>query len=210
MIKAVIFDMDGVLIDAREWHYEALNKALALFGFEITRQEHLSTYDGLPTSRKLEMLSDTKRLPRGLHQIINKLKQDFTAEFTLLRCRPQFQHEFALARLREAGLKIAVASNSISETVNLMMRKSNLLPYLDFYLSNEDVQESKPSPEIYLKAIEKLGLKPHEALIVEDNDHGVAAALASGAHLLRVNDPSEVTFDSVFSRISDLNEGQLA
>lgn len=210
MIKAVVFDMDGVLIDARDWHYEALNKALALFGFEINRDEHLSTFDGLPTSRKLEILSEIKGLPRGLHRIINRLKQEFTSEITLLRCRPQFQHEFALAALKKKGIKTAVASNSISDTVNLMMRKSNLLQYLDFYLSNEDVLEAKPSPEIYLKAIEKLQLQPSEVLIVEDNDHGVAAALASGAHLMRVTDPSEVTFEAINLQISKLNGDHIA
>jgi HAD superfamily hydrolase (TIGR01509 family) len=210
VIKAVIFDMDGVLIDARDWHYEALNKALALFGFEIQREEHLSTFDGLPTSRKLEIISETKGLPMGLHRIINKLKQDFTTEITLLRCRPQFQHEFALAALKKQGIKVAVASNSISDTVHLMMRKSNLLQYLDFYLSNEDVVNPKPSPEIYLKAIEKLELTPNEVLIVEDNDHGVAAAIATGAHLMRVADPSEVSLQAIDSFISKLNGDHIA
>ncbi|HCF3308648.1 TPA: HAD hydrolase-like protein, partial [Pseudomonas aeruginosa] len=55
MIKAVIFDMDGVLIEAKDWHYDALNKALNLFGYNISRHDHLTSYDGLPTSRKLEM-----------------------------------------------------------------------------------------------------------------------------------------------------------
>lgn len=69
-IKAVIFDMDGVLIDAKEWHYEALNKALALFGFAISRQEHLDSYDGLPTRKKLEMLSSEKEPTKGLHLLL--------------------------------------------------------------------------------------------------------------------------------------------
>ncbi|WP_185022353.1 HAD hydrolase-like protein, partial [Pseudomonas fluorescens] len=57
MIKAVIFDMDGVLIEAKDWHYDALNKALNLFGYNISRHDHLTSYDGLPTAHKLEMLS---------------------------------------------------------------------------------------------------------------------------------------------------------
>ncbi len=56
-IEAVVFDMDGVLIDAKDWHYHALNRALAHFGYSISRGDHLSTYDGLPTRHKLEMLS---------------------------------------------------------------------------------------------------------------------------------------------------------
>ena len=70
MIKAVIFDMDGVLIEAKDWHFNALNKALSLFGYEISRFEHLTTYDGLPTSRKLEMLTIEHGLPKELHEFI--------------------------------------------------------------------------------------------------------------------------------------------
>lgn len=90
MIKAVLFDMDGVLIDAKDWHYDALNRALSLFGMPIERDAHLSTYDGLPTKRKLEILSKTRRLPKRLHPFINSLKQDFTAEIAYSKCKPNF------------------------------------------------------------------------------------------------------------------------
>jgi beta-phosphoglucomutase len=81
MISTVIFDMDGVLIDAREWHYEALNKALRLLGYEITRYEHLSTFDGLPTRKKLQMLTVERGLPAELHTFLNGLKQQYTMEY---------------------------------------------------------------------------------------------------------------------------------
>ena len=100
MIKAVVFDMDGVLIDAKDWHYEALNEVLDLFGVPIGRDAHLSTFDGLPTRRKLEILSKTRGFPLGLHSFVNKLKQDRTAEKATALCRPVFHHRFALARLR--------------------------------------------------------------------------------------------------------------
>ena len=57
-IKAVIFDMDGVLIDAKEWHYEALNRALGNYGYCVSRSEHISIYDGLPTRSKLQLLTE--------------------------------------------------------------------------------------------------------------------------------------------------------
>jgi beta-phosphoglucomutase len=69
-IKAIIFDMDGVLVEAKEWHYKALNRALELFGYQISRYDHLTTYDGLPTSKKLEMLSLESGLPKELHKFI--------------------------------------------------------------------------------------------------------------------------------------------
>jgi beta-phosphoglucomutase-like phosphatase (HAD superfamily) len=82
MIKLIIFDLDGVLVDARELHYEALNLALAEVGedFIIGRSEHLSTYDGLSTTKKLQMLTENKGLPENLHNLVWKLKQDKTIE----------------------------------------------------------------------------------------------------------------------------------
>ena len=136
-IKAVIFDMDGVLIDARDWHYESLNKALGLFGSEISRYDHLVTFDGLPTKKKLEMLSLEGRLPLKLHDFINDLKQEYTWELVYSKCKPIFQHQFALSNLKNEGLKIAVCSNSIRKTIELMMDKSGLHQYLDFFLSNQ-------------------------------------------------------------------------
>ena len=74
MIRGVVFDMDGVLIDAREWHFEALNDALRMFGFEISLENHLTTFDGLPTKRKLDLLTENCGLPKRLHSIINNIK----------------------------------------------------------------------------------------------------------------------------------------
>lgn len=192
MIKAVIFDMDGVLIDAREWHYESLNRALALFGFTIPRHEHLTTFDGLPTRRKLEILSATQALPVELHAFINEMKQIYTMELVYTKCKPVFLQERALSRLRADGYRLAVASNSIRDTVSVMMKRAALSQYLEFELSNEDVRTGKPDPEIYNTAIARLGLTPEECLIVEDNENGVKAARASGAHVMVVRDVNDV------------------
>lgn len=207
-IKAVIFDMDGVLIDAKEWHYEALNKALGLFGYEISRYDHLVTYDGLPTDKKLEMLSIEQGLPEGLHDFINKLKQKYTMDHIYLECKPTFAHEYALARLKEEHYHIAVASNSIRNTVQLMMEKSGLLKYLDFYLSNQDVNKPKPDPEIYLTAIRKLGLEAGQCLVVEDNKNGIEAAKEAGAHVMQVETVDDVNYDNIQRNIK-LAEGKI-
>jgi HAD superfamily hydrolase (TIGR01509 family) len=203
-IKAVIFDMDGVLIEAKEWHYEALNNALKLFGLEISRYDHLVTYDGLPTKDKLKMLSMERGLPVELHSFINKMKQIYTLEMVHAKCKPIFHHQYALSRLKNEGYKLAVCSNSVKDTIDLMMNKSKLIEYLEFFLSNQDVKFAKPNPEIYNKAIEKLGLTPEECLIIEDNDHGVKAALASNAHLLRVYSVNDVNYHNIQVRIKEL------
>ncbi len=201
-IKAVIFDMDGVLIDAKDWHYEALNKALGLFGLEISRYDHLVTYDGLPTKKKLEMLSMERGLPKDLHNFINDIKQQYTMDLIYTNCKPKFFHEYALSKLKQKGYKIAVCSNSIRKTIEVMMEKSDLLKYLEFFISNEDIIKAKPDPEMYTTAIKKLKLKPEECLIVEDNENGIKAAIASGGHLLQVDTISDVNYQNIINRIN--------
>jgi len=201
-IKAVIFDMDGVLIEAKDWHFDALNKALGLFGMEISRYDHLVTYDGLPTKKKLEMLSTERGLPVELHDFINEMKQQYTMDIVYTRCKPRFFQEFALSRLKQEGYRLAVASNSIRQTVQVMMSQAALIGYLDFFLSNQDVKAGKPDPEIYTKAIERLSLLPQECLIVEDNEKGVQAAKASGAWLMEVDEVEEVTYQNIMTRIN--------
>ncbi len=208
-MKAVIFDMDGVLIDAKEWHYEALNRALGLFGYEISRYDHLVTYDGLPTSKKLEMLSMEKGMPRRLHAFINDLKQQYTVDKIFTDCHPLFHHEYALSTLRADGYHLVVASNSIRKTVELMMEKSNLLSYLDFFLSNQDVTKPKPDPEIYLTAAERLGMRPSECLVVEDNKNGVCAAKAAGAHVMEINSVYDVNYENIVKHLKMAQEGRI-
>lgn len=203
-IKAILFDMDGVLIDAREWHYESLNKALSLFGTEISRYDHLVTFDGLPTKKKLEMLSIEGGFPVGLHGFVNDLKQQYTMEIVYAKCKPVFHHQFALSKLKDEGYRLAVCSNSVKNSIEIMMKKSDLYQYLDFFLSNQDVVKGKPDPEIYNKAIERMGLKPEECLIVEDNDNGVRAAKASGAHVLVVENPDQVHYYNIINRIKEI------
>lgn len=209
MIKAVIFDMDGVLIDAKDWHYESLNKALRLFGYEINRYEHLTTFDGLPTRRKLEMLTQIRGLPVELHAFINSMKQAYTMEIVHVHCKPTFHHEYALAQLKEHSVKLGVASNSIRHTVEVMMDRSNLSRHLDVMLSNEDVSKPKPHPEIYVKAMELMGVTPKETMIVEDNENGIKAARESGAHVMVVNETEDVNWENISKYIAMFNSDKL-
>lgn len=203
-IKAVVFDMDGVLIDAKDWHFEALNRALGNFGFTISRYDHFVTYDGLPTKKKLEILSLERGLPKGLHEFINELKQIYTTELIHARCKPLFQHEYALSQLKQMGYRLAVASNSIRSTVELMMEKSNLKQYLSVILSNQQITHPKPHPEIYLKAFQTLGVAPEQALVIEDNKYGIRAAEDSGAKVMAVKTTTDVTLSNIVQKIKRL------
>ena len=204
MIKAVLFDMDGVLIDAKDWHYEALNNALRHFGFSISRESHLSTFDGLPTRKKLQMLTKAQGLPEQLHEFINSLKQSYTLELSHKLCKPSFNHQYALSKLKSEGYKIAVCSNSVRQSVETMMKLSALEPYLDLLISNEDVSAGKPDPEMYLQAMSTFNVKPKECMILEDNDHGIQAAIASGGNLLKIGVPDDVTYQSIKARIAEI------
>ncbi|MDO5381707.1 MAG: HAD family phosphatase [Eubacteriales bacterium] len=203
-IKAVLFDMDGVLIDAKDWHFEALNKALGLFGVEISRYDHLTTFDGLPTKVKLEMLSKRYYLPKELHPFINELKQMYTVEMINAKCHPMFNHEYALSKLHQLGYKIAVCSNSIRKTIELMMDKAELASYIDLIVSNEDVTKAKPDPEMYMMAVNKFGLKSEECIVVEDNPNGIQAGKSAGAHVLEVATVYDVNYENIMRIIQEV------
>ena len=196
-IKGILFDLDGVLVDATEWHYDALNRALGLFGYNIARYEHLTTYNGLPTRKKLEMLSVEKGLPRGLHNIVSRIKQKYTREEILKQCTPVFEKEFMIHQLKRDGYRMAVCSNAVRESVELMLRASGLFDLFEFTVSNEDVKNPKPDPEMYRIAFERLRLKPEECVIIEDAGHGIEAAKRSGGHLCQVGGFTEVEYDRV-------------
>tara|TARA_R110002094_G_scaffold112216_1_gene108895 strand:+ start:1152 stop:1787 length:636 start_codon:yes stop_codon:yes gene_type:complete len=203
-VRAILFDMDGVLIEAKDWHYQALNDALSLFGMDIDRESHLATFDGLPTKDKLDILGKSKGLPKELHAFINQLKQKYTQQIIWQNCAPLFHHQYALSRLKREGYKLAVCSNSIRETVSMMMTLSQLDKYLDLQLSNQDVTKAKPSPDIYHLAMERLGVVAEETLILEDNEHGIQAARASGAHVMVIGSVDDVSYERIKSQINNI------
>jgi beta-phosphoglucomutase len=210
MIRAVIFDMDGVLIDAKEWHYDALNDALRLFGHEISRHDHETRFDGLPTATKLRQLSAERCLPAGLHSFINRMKQVYTLQMADRHLMPNLEHVRTLRTLRGQGYRLGVASNSIRKTIEFMMERAGLAGYLDVILSNEDVPRPKPAADIYRKAMQSLGVAPDETLVVEDNPYGWQAATEAGAHLLKVRDVHDVRYDTIMSTISGLRDTAVA
>jgi HAD superfamily hydrolase (TIGR01509 family) len=208
-INTVIFDLDGVLVDATEWHYEALNKALDYFGMAITHEEHLTSYDGLPTLVKLKRLSETKGLPLKLHGFINCLKQKYTMEMFHTKCHPYFPHEYLLSQLKTRDYRVSVASNSVKKTIEVALERAALADFVDFFLSNQDVRKAKPDPEIYLESFRRHNAVPEECLIVEDSEQGIKAARASGAHVMVVGSIEDVNAINMFDFIQKTEEGQL-
>jgi len=206
MNKLIIFDLDGVLIDSRELHYFSLNEALHSIDpkYVIGRDEHLSTYDGLNTTRKLKLLSETKSLPIECHDMVWQRKQ--LATFDLIK---KFDIDYKLvdifSKLKASGYMIAVASNSIRETVKLSLLRIGVMEYVDYYISNQDVVHAKPYPEMYWQCMTALKVLPKNTLIIEDSHIGRQAAMDSGAVLLAVENPNDVTWGKINSRLQRMN-----
>jgi HAD superfamily hydrolase (TIGR01509 family) len=207
MHKLVIFDLDGVLIESRELHYESLNNALSKVGsqFVISREEHLSVYDGLNTTTKLEMLSERKGLDRKFFNQIWQDKQ--TATFNLIRRIPKNNDlRQMFATIQSRGWKIAVASNSIRETIKLALLSIGVMEYVDYFVSNEDVKRTKPYPEMYWQCMTALNVLPKSTIIVEDSHIGRQGAIDSGAHLLPVENSYDLTSYKVYSKMDEVEE----
>ena len=210
MNKLVIFDLDGVILDSRELHYDALNAALIKVGeqYVISREEHLSIYDGLNTTKKLKLLSEKKGLPVEFYDQIWKDKQQAT--FDLIgKCYSNPSVSYICDQLRIRGYKIAVASNSIRETVRIALYHAKLLPYVDYYVSNEDVHNPKPFPEMYWKCMTKMKALPKDTIIVEDSHIGREGALNSGAHLYPVKDAYELNGNQFMEFIDEFDKSKI-
>ena len=204
MIKLILFDLDGVLADAKKIHYETLNKAISFFDskFQISESEHLSTYDGLKTNQKLNLLSKNKGLSIDLHDEIWEKKQQLTIE-AIAELEVDFNLVNLFKFLRSKGYKLGCCSNSIRRSVLVMLSKIGLIEYMDLILSNEDVKNAKPHPEIYWKAMSVMNCLPEECLIVEDSPTGLLSASRSRANILRVDNPKDLTIDKILNKLNN-------
>lgn len=207
MNKAVVFDLDGVLIDSREAHFDSLNKALSdiSYNFVISKTEQEQTFEGLTTRSKLDILSLTKGLPKTFHEIIWKNKQIYSSEIFLRMPIDEELVEIFLM-LKGLGFKIGVASNAIRHTLDACLKAIGVINLIDFSLSNEDVAEPKPSPEIYLSMMTVLGSDQKTTIIFEDSEVGKKAATSSGAKMFPVESRADISLKSILSAV-DYIEG---
>ena len=197
MIKAIIFDLDGVLVDTKQIHFEALNAALRKYKFEkISIDDHIKVFDGLPTNEKLKILQKKKNLPKKYFLKINKYKQKVTTEILKKNIKKNNKIIHMMKNLH-GKYKIAVATNAVNSTLKICLNKLGISKYVDFKLSNEDIVNPKPNPEIYLRIFIKFGIYPSEALIIEDSHYGREAAISSGAKLLPIKKIDELDLKKI-------------
>jgi beta-phosphoglucomutase len=190
MIKLICTDFDGVLFDGCDMHFEVLNRAIFEVAGEkyvINREQHERAFNGLPTKRKLEILTESKDLDPELHYEINKRKQLFTNDYIETNIKPCDK----LIKIFEnipKDIKLYCVSNAIKNTVVAGLKCLNIYNYFNEIISNEDVKRPKPSPEPYLTAIIRAGASVFNTLIFEDSDVGVQSARDSGAKVIKVKD----------------------
>jgi HAD superfamily hydrolase (TIGR01509 family) len=205
MNNAIIFDLDGVLIDSKEIHFNALNLALAEIdsSYVISKEEQALTYEGLSTKAKLDILSYSKGLPKEFHNVIWEKKQIYSSEmFQVFDKDQELVDLFKL--IKSFNIKIGVASNAIRETVVGSLKSLGVYGLIDYALSNEDVSNPKPNPEIYKTMMSLLGSFPETTTIFEDSEIGQAAAKASLAKLFPVTERKDIDFSYISKAIETL------
>ncbi len=205
-IKGLIFDLDGVLVNTKKIHYEALNIALLKVGYkEISYNDHLNIYDGLPTTRKLEILTKNGFIDKKSYKKIKALKQEATIK--LLNKYIKFNNKiYRTFQKLSKNYKISLATNAVQKTLELCIKKLKLNKFISFSFSNEDVKNNKPHPEVYLKCLINMGLKPSEVLIFEDSHHGVMAAQDSGCLLYTVKNISDINHTNIKLFIKNIEQ----
>ena len=202
MIKGLIFDLDGVLVDTKQIHFDALNEALKKCKAKkiISYNDHVNVYDGLPTEEKLRILNKKKIIKKSKNKFVKKYKQKLT--LSLLKKKIKYdKNTYSLFSKLSKKYKIAIATNAVRETLNICVKTLKISKFCTYLISNEEVKKPKPHPEIYLRCLLKLGLKPKETLIVEDSHYGRVSAQDSGCHLMPVKSLGDVNIRSIKNSI---------
>lgn len=202
-IKAVIFDLDGVLWDSRVTHFKSLNKAISEIapGFEISDRDQATIFEGLPTSEKLALLTKNRGLPNELHQAIWERKQTLTQmEIGLIKPSERLHELFV--NLSKSDLLIGVATNARRATATEALKRLGLYCLVTHIQAGDEVANPKPHPEIYWVTMSRLGVLPSETIVVEDSALGREAATHSGAIIAAVNGPEDVTEQLIMEKIN--------
>jgi HAD superfamily hydrolase (TIGR01509 family) len=202
MIRAVIFDLDGVLFDGCEMHANIFMEALwtVLGKSALTKEHHDAYLNGLSTKKKLEFLGIGKEDSQKIYDI----KQELTRTNIRDYIHPDLKVQEICKTLLGLDIKIYCVSNSIRETIVRCLEGMGVLDVFSGIISNEDVKEPKPSPEPYLTLFQNHALNPDECLIVEDSEHGLESARKSGGHVLHVANCKSLTLEKILQMMYDV------
>ena len=211
MVKLILFDLDGVITDTKEIHYRTLNKAISEIDpkYIITEHEHVTRYDGLKTITKLNMLTEYKGLPATTHKQIYDKKQKLTLE-EFAHILPDDNILSIFKKLKEDGYMIGCCTNCIRRTALVALAKTSVIEYLDVIVTNDDIKNPKPHPEIYWKAMSMMSCLPEETLIIEDSPQGLLSAHRSKATVLRVKNSKDLEYSKIFSKLHNTKQNTMS
>lgn len=190
MIKAVVFDMDGVIIDSEPIHYQLSMQYFSELGLTITDEEYY-TFVGVGD---IEIFTRLKE-KYGLKQTVNELVEIYQKRYTDHLKSAQDQKPIKgiddlIRDIHQKGLRLALGSSAIRSNIEVVLEKFNLRQYFDDIVGGSEVERSKPFPDIYLEAARRLGVEPSECIVIEDSCNGVTAAKAAGMKSIAYYNPN--------------------
>ena len=205
-IQALFFDLDGVLVNTRELHFESFRDAVQEVcpSYSLSWADHVCELDGLSTRAKLQKLREKGLLNQEESETVWKRKQELTEQRLPFVIQPNRVLRQTLEALRQKGYRIVCVSNSLRKTVKTTLEALGILDIFEAYYGNDDVREPKPSPEIYTYAFQQTNLSPKDVLIVEDSPPGRQAAYASGAFVLEVEKAEDISLPLLEARLQQI------
>ncbi len=187
MIKGIIFDHDGTLIDTERMHYECWHLILRDYGVEFTLEEYVREHNGVPTSRNAEVLIQTYGIDIAATELVARKTAMAHTQFA---AQPSPLMPFAaetLQRCFDAGHSLAIATGAGHAEIGQTMTAYNLRQFFTAIVTRDDVEQNKPAPDVYLLAQEKLGLTAQDCIAVEDTQAGICAAKDAGLRCIAVS-----------------------
>ncbi len=197
MITAVIFDMDGLMIDSETVSRLAFDQAIKDFGGDGLSEEENIKYIGITDLDGAEDIIKTKKLKISKEELIDRKQKYYTQSLKeKIIVRPGLMDLFK--DLKNKGIKMAIASSSQRQSIEIVIDKLDIKKYIDFYCSGRDVKRGKPFPDVFLKAAAGLGVDPKDCLVLEDAPKGVEAGKSAGMIVFAI--PSRETKGGDFSK----------
>ena len=208
-IKAVLFDMDGLMVDTESLATEAFIHSAKKQGYDMTKEETLLVL-GFTTKSIYEFWENYFKNSdvSGKQLVDDHYKYIENILFTTGPRKMPYIEEL-LKYLKESNYKVAVASSSNMDHIINNMEKTGLKKYIDEFASGAEVENGKPAPDVFLLAAERLGVKPEECLVLEDSKAGVLAGSSAGAKVIMVPDmfkPDEECKERTYRIVGNLGE----
>ena len=189
MIHAIIFDMDGVLIDSQPMHYLGDQKTLAAHGVNVPVEE-MTAYAGTTNQLRFELFKEKYHLESSIESLIREREETMIRLVRESDAVPTAGSVNLLKSIKTAGLKTAVASSSSYPFIYAVLEKLGIVSYFDLIFSGEDVKNGKPAPDVFLETCVKLGETPKSCVVIEDSANGVLAAVRAGMTCLGYQNPT--------------------